>query len=156
MTILKEAIIEKMRDKNLSISVLERRAGLSIHSIRNILKGRVKNPRAEILTAVADVLECSPLDLITSSSLPPSFEQKNKETSKKYTPLDYPDFMCTCANVVASLLEEKALIFSLDDCFDMIKKLYFYSLPNEPRTPDIKFAKWLLEEVEDHVLLGKS
>ncbi len=35
---LKEKITERMEAKNLSIAELERRAGLSIHSVRNILK----------------------------------------------------------------------------------------------------------------------
>lgn len=156
MAILKEAIIEKMRDKNISISVLERKAGLSIHSIRNILKGRIKNPRAEILTAVADVLECSLLDFMPPSSFSTRFEQKNNKTNKENILLENPRFMAACANVVASLLEEKTLTLSFEDCFDMIKTLYFYSLPKKPRIPDIKFAKWLLEEAEERVLFGKS
>jgi hypothetical protein len=53
-------------------------------------------------------------------------------------------------------LEEKPLTrpLSFEDCFDIIRRLYFYSLPKEPRIPDIKFARWLLEE--EHVLFGKS
>jgi transcriptional regulator with XRE-family HTH domain len=68
MIISKEKLIEKMKAKNLSISVLERKAGLTIHSIRNILKGTIKNPRAEVLPAIAGALECSLLDLINFSS----------------------------------------------------------------------------------------
>jgi transcriptional regulator with XRE-family HTH domain len=158
MIILKEAIIEKMRDKNLSISVLERKAGLSIHSIRNILKGRIKNPRAEILPAIAEVLECSLLDFMPPSSFSTSFEQKNNKASKENILLENPPFMAACATAVASLLEEKPLTrpLSFEDCFDIIRIIYFYSLPKEPRMPDIKFAKWLLEEAEEHVLSGKS
>jgi transcriptional regulator with XRE-family HTH domain len=105
MAILKEKIVEKLKEKNLSISVLERKAGLSIHTIRNILKGRIKNPRAEVLSSVAEVLECSLLDLITPSSFPTSFEQKNNKTSKENILLENPPFMAACVNVVASLLE---------------------------------------------------
>jgi hypothetical protein len=76
--------------------------------------------------------------------------------NKKNKYLEDPIFMAACANVFASLLEEKTLTLSFEDCFDMIKTLYFYSLPSEPRTPDIKFAKWLLEEAEERVLFGKS
>jgi transcriptional regulator with XRE-family HTH domain len=156
MTILKEKIIEKMKEKKLSISVLERKAGLSIHTIRNILKGKIKNPRAEILPAIAAVLECSLLELIDSSSSSSSHLQGNNIMNKKNNCLEHPIFMAACANAVASLLEEKTLTLSFEDCFDMIRRLYFYSLPKEPRIPDVKFAKWLLEEAEEHVFSGKS
>jgi hypothetical protein len=74
--------------------------------------------------------------------------------NKKNNYLEHPAFMAACANVVSSLLEEQTLTFSFDDYFDIIKTLYFYSLPKKPREPDIKFAKWLLEE--DHILSDNS
>lgn len=142
MTVLKE----KMKSKNLSIAVLERKTGVAIHSIRNVLKEKVKNPRAEILSAIEEVLECSLLDLINSSSSSSNFWQGNNIMNKKNKYLEHPIFMAACANVVAILLEEKALTLSFEDYFAIIRRLYFYSLPKEPRIPDIKFAKWLLEE----------
>jgi transcriptional regulator with XRE-family HTH domain len=146
MIILKEKIIEKMKEKNLSIGALERKAGLTTHSIRNILKGRIKNPRAETLLAIAESLEYSFLDLINASFSCSNSLQENTITNKKSNCVEHPTFMAACAKVVASLLEEKVLNLSLDDYFDMIKAVYFYSLFKELRTPDIKFAKWLLEE----------
>ena len=55
--VLKEQIESRMRAKKLSIPQLERMAGLKIHAVRNILKGRIKNPTAENLRAIANVLE---------------------------------------------------------------------------------------------------
>ena len=55
-TALKEKIIERMEAKNFSIAELERRAGLSIHSVRNILKGRIKKPSAQSLQAISETL----------------------------------------------------------------------------------------------------
>jgi transcriptional regulator with XRE-family HTH domain len=154
MIILKEKIIEQMKAKNLSISNLERKAGLSIHSLRNFLKGSVKNPRIEVLSATVEVLECSILDFIIPSSFSTRVEQKKYIINKQNCPLDHPDFMIECANAVASLLEEEGLTLSLSDYFDAITALYFYSLPKEPRMPDIKFAKWFLEC--DHILPNDS
>ena len=65
---LKEKITERMEAKNLSIAELERRAGLSIHSVRNILKGRIKKPSAQSLQAIAEALECSIVDLMNASA----------------------------------------------------------------------------------------
>ncbi|MBP9692774.1 MAG: helix-turn-helix transcriptional regulator [Alphaproteobacteria bacterium] len=152
MIILKEKIIEKINERNLSISKLERKAGLTIHSLRNLLKGNIKNPRVDILSATAKALECSVLDFIIPSSFSTRFEQKKYILNKKKNTLDHPDFMIACSNVVTSLLKEKALILSLDDYFDTITTLYFYSLTIDPRTPDIKFAEWLLQC--DHIPSG--
>ena len=67
MVMLKEKIIERMEAKNLSIAKLERRAGLKIHSVRNILKERIKKPSAQTLQAIAQALECSIIDLMSDS-----------------------------------------------------------------------------------------
>ncbi len=136
MTILKEKIIEKMKAKNLSISKLEKEAGLTIHSIRNILKGRIKNPRAEVLLSIAEVLECSLLDFMRPSCLPKTAEEKDNTSTKRGTSLEYPDLMRACANVIISLSEEKKYP-CVDDYVEIVKTLYLYSLPLESNSlPD--------------------
>lgn len=143
--VLNEKIIQKMKSRNLSISALEKRAGLKIHAVRNVLKGRVKKPRFTFLLAIAEALDCSPLDFMTSSSLSEPSEWKESTLNKKRTPLNHPDLMIGCANAIASLLEEKELTFSVSHYLEVVKIVYCYSLTAEPKVPDIKFAKWLLE-----------
>lgn len=142
-----------MKVKNLSISKLEREAGLTIHSLRNVLKGRIKKPRFEFLVAIAKALECSPLDFIPSSCLLKAAKEKNSISTKKGSALDYPVLMMECTNVIVSLLEGKQCCISVNRYVEIVKTLYLYSLPSEPRTPDIKFAKWLLEE--EYIFSGK-
>jgi len=67
-TSLKEEIRKRMEAKNLSIAALERKAGLNIHAIRNILTGKIRKPSAQCLQATANALECSLLDLMNPSS----------------------------------------------------------------------------------------
>lgn len=138
MIVLKEKLIEKMKSKNLSIPVLERKAGLTLHSLRNILKGTIKKPRAEVLSAIAETLECSLLDLIDISSSSSNPWQRNNTMNKKNNCLENPIFMAACADVVASLMEEKGLTLSFNDYFSIVKTLYSYSLPKDPRIPDVK------------------
>ncbi len=153
MFILKEKIIEKMKAKNLSIAKLEKEAGLTIHSVRNILKGRIKKPRFEFLVAIAKALECSPLDFMPPSYLPQTFERKNDISTHRRATLDYPELMIGCTNTIISLLEEKQCL-NINQYLEIVKTLYLYSLPSEPKTPDIKFAKWLLES--DYIFSSKS
>ena len=124
MLIVKEKIREKMKDKKLSISALEKNEGLPIHSIRNILKGNVQNPPAESLFAIEEGLEHPLLDFIGLSSSNP--DHKNNIMNKKNNYFDYSNFTVSCANDVASLLKERALTLSCKDYFGIIKTLYFY------------------------------
>jgi transcriptional regulator with XRE-family HTH domain len=149
-TALKERIIERMEAKNLSIAELERRAGLSIHSVRNILKGRIKKPSAQSLQAIAEALECSIIDLINhSSSSGEIYPSEFKEKAKKHSPLDYPDLMLECSQKVLEIIEEKNCTISVDEFMEVLKKVYFYSSREEPRKLDTRFAEWLVESQFD-------
>lgn len=85
-SVVKEKITEYMKAEKLSIAELERRAGLSIHSVRNILKGRIKKPSAQSLQAIAEALNCSLSDLIRADNV--TFLPKKEKISP---PIDYPD-----------------------------------------------------------------
>src|SRR3990167_3963326 len=143
---LKEKIIERMEAKNLSIAELERRAGLSIHSVRNILKGRIKKPSAQSLQAIAEALECSIIDLMNNTpGTGDTFAQENERKYKKSPPLDCPELMLDCARQVLTIIENRENKVTVDEYLDIIKKVYFYSSKEEPRTLDLRFAEWLVE-----------
>lgn len=147
---LKEKIIERMESKNLSIAELERRAGLSIHSVRNILKGRIKKPSAQSLQAIAEALECSIIDLMNNSPLTPSeFSSGTPGRIKKRSPLDYPNLMEECTQKVLELVRQKKLKITVDEYLEIIKKVYFYSSREEPRKLDMRFTEWLIESQFD-------
>ncbi len=143
---LKEKIIERMEAKNLSIAELERRAGLSIHSVRNILKGRIKKPSAQSLQAIAEALECSILDLMNASpSAEGGYSPQSQGRIRKRSPLDYPDLMLNCSQKILDLIADRKLKVSVDEYLDVVKKVYFYSSREEPRKFDMRFAEWLME-----------
>ncbi|HUX80238.1 MAG TPA: helix-turn-helix transcriptional regulator [Alphaproteobacteria bacterium] len=143
---LKEKIMERMEAKNLSIAELERRAGLSIHSVRNILKGRIKKPSAQSLQAIAEALECSILDLMNSApTISGGFSPQLQGRMRKRSPLDYPDLMLNCSKKILDLITDKKLKVSVDEYLDVVKKVYFYSSREEPRKFDTRFAEWLIE-----------
>lgn len=156
---LKEKIIERMEAKNFSIAELERRAGLSIHSVRNILKGRIKKPSAQSLQAIAEALECSIIDLMSATSaIEAGFSHDVDRKIKKRPPLDYPELMLACSEKIMERIIEKNLVtkVSIDEYFEVIKKVYLYSSREEPRHVDIRFAEWLIEsQFEDRALVAR-
>lgn len=155
---LKEKIIERMEFKNLSIAELERRAGLSIHSVRNILKGRIKKPSAQSLQAIAEALECSILDLMnTTPSTHEAFPQDIERKTRKRPPIDYPELLSECSQKILNLITEKNCKVSVDDYFDIVRKVYLYSSREDPRKLDMRFAEWLIEtQFDDNRLSSKS
>ena len=147
-TALKEKIIERMEAKNFSIAELERRAGLSIHSVRNILKGRIKKPSAQSLQAIAEALECSIIDLMSASSaVEAGFPQDIDRKIRRRPPLDYPELMLACTEKIMEKITDKKLgpKVSIDEYFEVVKKVYLYSSREEPRQVDVRFAEWLIE-----------
>ncbi len=149
-SLLKEKIIERMDAKNLSIAELERRAGLSIHSVRNILKGRIKKPSAQSLQAIAEALECSIIDLMNNApSTPNPFPKETRGKARKNTILDYPDLMSECYNTVLELIKKKKVKVSVDEFQEVVKKVYLYSSREEPRKLDMRFSEWLIESQFD-------
>jgi len=150
-SVLKEKIIERMEAKNLSIAELERRAGLSIHSVRNILKGRIKKPSAQSLQAIAEALECSIIDLMSAApSANEGFLQETERKIRKLSPLDYPNLILDCAQKILNLISERNYKVSVEEYLDIVKKAYLYSSREEPRKFDLRFAEWLLETQFDN------
>jgi transcriptional regulator with XRE-family HTH domain len=147
---LKEKITERMEAKNLSIAELERRAGLSIHSVRNILKGRIKKPSAQSLQAIAEALECSIVDLMNASApTGEGFVLEPQGRIRKRSPLNYLDLMAECTEKILDIITERKLKISVDEFLEVVKKVYFYSAREEPRKFDLRFAEWLIESQFD-------
>ena len=143
---LREKILERMEAKNLSIAELERLAGLSIHSVRNIVKGRIKRPSAQSLQAIAEALECSIVDLVeptagSTGDLGFSFQRRKKSGP----PLTHHALMLECCHTALELVNEYEQAISLDEYLDIVKKIYTYSSKEEPIKLDLRFSQWLIE-----------
>ena len=135
-----------MEAKNLSIAELERLAGLSIHSVRNIVKGRIKRPSAQSLQAIAEALECSIVDLVDSSPLSMDEHSYAAQRRKRNSPpLIHHTLMLECCSVVIDVANEYKNELSIDDYLDMVKKIYTYSSKEDPIKLDMRFAQWLVE-----------
>ena len=153
MIILKEKIIDYMKERKLSIAALERQAGLSIHSIRNILKGRIKKPSAQSLQIIAETLECSLADLVQKSPY------KNEEMGKVIRPLvkkencmilDDNELMRECSQMIITLVKDEGKSLSIDDYLNILKNVYSYSASEKIRKVDHKFSKWFINYIMEN------
>jgi len=131
---LKEQIENRIADKNLSVYALEKKAGLSRSSIRNILKGLSKKPSGEVLIAIAEALDCTAEDLagpgytrsnIISSSVKLSTKTRNSHQWNEKLYIESVKSVC-------SFLPETNLNLKSDQIIALINEIYKYSLEKTP------------------------
>jgi transcriptional regulator with XRE-family HTH domain len=131
----------RMKNMNLSAAALERKANLKIHAVRNILLGKSKKPSGETLQAIADALECSVKDLLSSSENANLSFNGDKITSKA---LNIALFLKS-TDMALKLFTKKNFKPTLDLAIFLIKEIYLYSSKNNMENADENFANYLID-----------
>lgn len=139
---LQQQIRERMLDKNLSVAALERKAGLRMSAVRNILRGQSKRPSAENLRAIAKTLECSITDLIgpdPEAAAPP----EPKGSSIRFTE---PQLLLDSSKIIVEILSSKDHSLTVENVLDLIGQVYLYSAQNQESEIDTRFANWVVDQ----------
>jgi len=148
-TQIAKQITTRMRAKNLSLSSLEKEAGLKPHAVQNILRGKSKRPSAAILKAVGDVLGCSVNDLLDQHEIyhEEDLSQSKKELlSRKY---EYPDLFSEIVKFVNEALKHKDNALTIEQFMSCIEEIYLHSLQKDPSKIDKEFAEWWVDLATD-------
>ena len=143
-THLANQISSRMRAKNLSVASLEREAGLTNHSVRNILRGKSKRPSAEVLLAVAGVLGCSINDLMVKEEI---FEDTGYSGDKQEilnSPYSPSDLMEESVRVVNAKVKAKRKSLSLKQFINCSEEVYIHAL-QKGGTVDEAYADWFID-----------
>lgn len=94
---LRQAIVERLEEMNISIRAVAKTCGISEGSVRNILKGRVQNPRIDTLekicracgTSVDGILESQHRAAVVTQPCVTSYAKSPTEPAKyKIDPAD--------------------------------------------------------------------
>ena len=133
MNHLKEILKKKMLDQNLSMAALERKAGLNINSVRNIISGTIKNPSSKNLQAIASALGCSVDELLQKEeSKAVELGSLHEDHPKKSENLDriITDHLLLISTLKATLeiFKENNIDLLTDNVFKITKEGYFFSL----------------------------
>lgn len=134
-------IKELLGKKNLSVLALEKKSGLKVGAIRNILTGHSKKPSAENLLAICRVLECSIGDLLDENFLGSS----PKEEFKEYLFENMRLLNETCSFLTLFYKKEHINLTNKEFLLN-VEKIYKYSFENNDGHFDSKFALWLLSQ----------
>ncbi|MGI4852330.1 MAG: helix-turn-helix domain-containing protein [Janthinobacterium lividum] len=128
-----------IRDNNMTIPEVERKAGLRLNAVRNIVTGLSKKPSAETLQAIADTFNCSVKDLLQQEDK--SFSQHQDDNML----IERPELFLTCVGQFLEVCQQQLYKPTLKKSYSMICDLYFYSCEKESKIPDEAFIRWLIK-----------
>ena len=144
-TFLQRRIKNYLNATGLSVSALERKAGLKINVARNILRGQSKKPTAETLQAIANVMECTVQDLLGV---------KKENFSSELTPpddgsslLEHPEILKEAMEHTLKVIRDKKYKVTVKQVFTIVQEIYSYSLRKSPPLVEADFVEWLTERM---------
>lgn len=135
---------ELIEENSLSVQGLEKKAGLKIHAVRNILTGQTKKPSAETLLAVSKALNCSIGELLDEEI--PTKEKLDSIKDFKFENLklleETIEYIITYHKKHSDSLGNKELLQATE-------QIYLYSVKNNDGSLDHQFAEWFLDRETD-------
>ncbi len=135
MTPLQKNLTALVKLKSISIAEVERQSGLRHGTLRNILQGKSKNPRIDILEALAKFFHCSISQMTGSSG--------DISPNRYFVTADLNLLNCF-ANQTKKVCEQNDINLSFAKFCEIQKECYEYSIQNNSREIDLKFLKWII------------
>jgi len=131
-TPLANQILVRMRAKNLTIPLLEKKAGLTNHAVRNIVRGRSLKPNAETLNAIALALGCTIEDLLEKIEIPQTKGLAEPQKEHIDIPFDHPGLLKETIDFVLTFLRKHEHDLTLEQVLNCVKLIYEGSMENDP------------------------
>lgn len=128
------SITERLKEKNLSISKLERMAKISNAVLRNFLSGKTKTLTLDSLHSISSALGCSIAELMHKN-----FEHE-EELMWNYELFDSILKQCT------EFIKHKKIKIPSKKVLELANEMYIYSLKKNHTEIDSVFAEWYLSK----------
>ena len=144
MTPLQKKIRDFLDTNKLSISALEKKAGLKMHSVYNILNGTSKHPRTNKLEALAHFMGCSVRDFY--EDLSSTSGAKASTSTKEKTILWNPHLYLSIIKKLNAALDHKNISLDAQRVVTMAWEAYKYALINNLAEVDDRFINWLVNQ----------
>ena len=134
---LKNNIEKALQEHNYTIAQLEKKAGLKKNNVYNILKGIIQNPSSNNIQAIADALEISVEDLLSSKSNHIYTDKMLKEDQK---------LILDISKKIIKLSQEYHVPISINDFCNLLKKTFEYNKSFDLKRIDENHLRWTLEQ----------
>jgi transcriptional regulator with XRE-family HTH domain len=146
-TALAKQIAIRMRAKNFSIHTLEKEAGLKMHAVRNIMRGKSISPSVDIVHAVAETLGCTVKDLLQNQEIFQEEELVESKDERLNEPYAYPVLYMEVVQFVNNLFQQKELSVTVKQALTCFEEIYFHSAQHDPTKVDKAFGEWWIDLV---------
>ena len=143
-TPLARQIMTRAKARNISMSTLGKESGIKDQTIRNILAGRSRKPNAEVLHAIASILNCTIEELLIDQEL---FQESDPSQSKeeiRNRPYQNPDLLIEVVNLVNNKVSESKKIPTIHQVLASIEEIYLHSFQKKKKKADHDFANWFM------------
>jgi transcriptional regulator with XRE-family HTH domain len=135
------SIKRKLLEQNLTVSALEKKAGIRPSSLQNIIQGRSKNPNLDTLKTVAKALECSVSDLLEEDRISADIELflgKNAWNQDRY--FDIISSVISVCRKSKRILPKKVFLLAVEEIYD-------YALRYSKNNVDQDLIDWVLQRL---------
>ena len=132
----------KMAEKGLTVSAVERQAGIRTSSLQNIAQGRSKNPSVTLLQQAAGVLECTVSELLGESTHTLSLTPYLKGPWKQ-------DLYIEVATAVFKRCQASGMALSKKTLLTTVEQVYTYTIQYKKSKVDLDFLDWTLGQIEE-------
>lgn len=139
---LKRNIKTQLERNRLSISELERRAGLKPSAVRNILDGRSKKPNIEMLRAIAKQFDQGVDALISEEEDALTGTNESSKSKYGFDTILYHDVF----HELTRMIGENNIKVTIDEFQSYAKQVYDYCIESELTFIDKRFVKYTLRE----------
>jgi transcriptional regulator with XRE-family HTH domain len=141
---LRSLLKKEISEKGLNMSSLDKKAGVSSNTTRNIIMGHVKNPSILSLKAIAKALGYSLEELLKTPEETYPEEQALDAPSKDL--LQEPSLLTSTLKATLDIFENNNIDMYLDDVLNFAKEGYLFSAKRNNKKVDRDFIKWLIEK----------
>ncbi len=135
---LAQLLQTKMDALGISISELEKKAGLKTNAVRNIVTGRSKNPNISTLKALANILECDFTDLLGESD---NSDSVASVTAKIQDPILYTKIV----ELVLKEFYKKDRAPTISQLNTIVSEVYTYFYTKRKHI-DVDFIEWIINK----------
>ena len=160
MNTLQTELKRRLGEKNISISALERDALLKKGTLYNIVYGRSKNPRIDIMQSVAKQLDCTVLELYgmknDAAQAPtgtpvaeikiPAVEKQQAVTMDGISKIEEWNYTLytECLRLVQENCQRRNFATDKRTMLRFIEEIYDYSVNCGAGAIDVMYGEWIL------------
>ncbi|MGI4753285.1 MAG: helix-turn-helix domain-containing protein [Janthinobacterium lividum] len=134
-TVLQKNLYKFIKERNIQITELERKAVLKKNSVYNIIKGISRKPSAEILQTIADTLGVSIKDLYNP----------NIKVNDYLGQDDYILFQKILPEIIKTI-KKLNLVVSETEFSQTLNEVFNYYRPTPDESIDNKIIEWILHQ----------